>query len=70
MFPVSNPCKYRSSCRSYLKVATKFIVGQPKMKDLLETLLAFPVLSVQWAVHMLTRGILPLILKIFLYLEQ
>lgn len=45
-------------------------MGQPKMKDLWEALLAFPALSVQWAIHMLTRGILPLILKVFLYLER
>lgn len=44
------------SCRSYLKVATKFTVGQPKAKDLLDAVLAFPALSVQWAVHMLPRA--------------
>lgn len=70
MFPLSIPCQYRPSCRSYLKVASKFTVGQPKMKDLLEALLAFPALSVQWAVHKLTRGILLLMVRFFSYLKQ
>lgn len=70
MFSFLTQVNTRPSCRSYLKVATKFTVGQPMTKDLPARMLASPTLSIQLAVHMVFSGILFFILKFFLYLER
>lgn len=60
----------RPNGRSYLKVATKVTVGQPRIKDLPAQMLASSTLSIQLAVHTVFSGILFFILSFFLYLER
>lgn len=67
--PVSEGC-LRTGHGSYLKVATKFTVGQPRTKDLRAFVLPSPTSSTQLAVHMSVNLILFFILKLLLYLVR
>lgn len=69
-FPLLTHVNTGPSCRPYLKVATKFTLGQPRAKDFLAPVLSSPTLFVLLAVHMVLSGILFFIVKSFLYLER
>lgn len=62
--------KPRTSHGPYLKVATKFTVGQPRTKDFRAFVLPSPTSSTQLAVHMSASFTLFFILKLLLYLAR